>query len=764
MTKKHIFTAAAMFLSGWITPCGDWGDYYDIPARGYFEQAVIGDTSLFQFLRPNADFLNFYYASYQFKDSTPDYNLREWQQYWGGKPDIQDVSAVVYGIASEDMPAVLKNAKKGKVWAEMSDNTALLHCAQNKDLAALEYLAFAKECEAYYNSGYYDWENYTYVEPLPLEAEKYVSRATAAMNKTANKDLKLRYAFQIVRLYFYSAQYEEVVSAFDRYVEPWGKKTSADYSYMYYRAMEYKAGAHHRLYRADAARFFAQVFNNCPDRRLQVLCSFRELDKALLESGLESCQTADEKAAFYTMRGLAKTGLPVEELENIAKIAPNSKYLELLMARQISFHENNTQSPKADLLRLQMVCQQLAANAEVKNRDLWHCANSFIYLLIDNHNECRKTAALVPAASPYFRQAQIIDFVSALKTLDKLNETLETAFYQRLERQPFLLKNKSVERLFWNTFASLYRKNDQQAKSLLCLNSYHQIQYHLDVAAIDALILFKQQKAHVGIEKTLYERSMLNEADALHFLVEAKGTYYMRHNQFEQAIKQFETLPESYRKTSKTFSNDNIKPSIFSLTFKSGYTDPQMDSGVEFFADIIPEVKGVSDKMSLAKAMLSLEQTAQSQPDKAAIYYLALAAAWLNISPDGWYDEAIDYTGHKTPYINYSSETGTNMPSDFNAFYSYYNGQLPLDYLEKAMKATNDRELQAKIAFAAARAENYNFFASLPANYLYLNSTPRIGYRPSHQKYFYRLRHEFSDTRYFQEAIAECFYFREYVQ
>jgi hypothetical protein len=77
-----------------------------------------------------------------------------------------------------------------------------------------------------------------------------------------------------------------------------------------------------------------------------------------------------------------------------------------------------------------------------------------------------------------------------------------------------------------------------------------------------------------------------------------------------------------------------------------------------------------------------------------------------------------------------------------------------LEYYQKAMELSKDKEFRAKCCFMAAKAEQNAFFINKPAKYM---GDFRAG------NYFHLLKGSFHDTQYYQEVINECGYFNTFV-
>jgi hypothetical protein len=79
-------------------------------------------------------------------------------------------------------------------------------------------------------------------------------------------------------------------------------------------------------------------------------------------------------------------------------------------------------------------------------------------------------------------------------------------------------------------------------------------------------------------------------------------------------------------------------------------------------------------------------------------------------------------------------------------------------YLEMALAKATERELKAMIIFSLAKIEQKGYYVSKDFDYQMLPSA--YGY----DKWFTRLKDEYRDTEYFQQAMQECMYFDRFVR
>jgi hypothetical protein len=133
--------------------------------------------------------------------------------------------------------------------------------------------------------------------------------------------------------------------------------------------------------------------------------------------------------------------------------------------------------------------------------------------------------------------------------------------------------------------------------------------------------------------------------------------------------------------------------------------------------------------------MQRLLHDAQAQPAKAAASYFELANALYNVT----------YYGNSR--VMYESPDG-----HFDRVPPTYDCRRAQTFYEKAYDASKDREFRALAAFMASKCELATYYND-----------------PAHQAdfragtWFHTLRDSYADTRYYQEVLHECGYFRTFV-
>lgn len=276
-------------------------------------------------------------------------NLLEWQRYFNGEADIAALTEVIYNtkaetLENEVLPVFVKNLPPNR---EITKNKFLSLLYQRKDLETLQYLIFAKRCEPQVQSGLGYWSE---PERDAAQMENLVKKGLKAYDSTYSSFLKLRYAFQIVRLLHYSGKYTDCIEHYDRLITPLQtskQDNSVSNSLIAGWALALKAGALlHSGYAADAMYQFSKVFELFPQSRELAIRNFTYGNEDIWQQMLDLGKTPDEKANLWLLRALQNTTFDLDPLKEICDIAPNSVLAEIELIRQVNLIERYWLTPK----------------------------------------------------------------------------------------------------------------------------------------------------------------------------------------------------------------------------------------------------------------------------------------------------------------------------------------------------------------------------------------------------------------------------------
>ncbi len=350
LSARFLLTVASLYLfnspSSLACSGGPPPERYYV---SYFDPEILGDTTY------RACYIDAPLYLPQFWEDVPiesryKSNILEWQQYCNGKPAAADIADIVYKADKSALEErALKPLQSGaEVLLPLSRNSFIRQLAQKKDLNAIRYLIFSKECEQQVNNGGYDWEGSAEKDTTLMQALIEHGKQLAA--ETSSTFLRLRYGFQIVRLAHYSGSYKQAIALYDEWVKPIAAKSQSDAAgslgLAYYWATALKAGAYlHMGQNAESLYWFSKVFAGTSDRRDVMLLNFGNPSEEIWRKALSMAATPEEKAVLWFMRGSNNTELDFEALKNMQAQAPQFIGTEVLLLREINKVERVLLSP-----------------------------------------------------------------------------------------------------------------------------------------------------------------------------------------------------------------------------------------------------------------------------------------------------------------------------------------------------------------------------------------------------------------------------------
>ncbi|OQX99543.1 MAG: hypothetical protein B6I20_09810, partial [Bacteroidetes bacterium 4572_117] len=719
----------------------------------FFNQYLLPDESMHMFLHcPDEAFC--LENSVHFNQ-----NALDWKEYFDGKPSIEDINLFIYKSTIGDF-VTLHNiingvSDKNLHNKKLLDNTAFKYLKKHKKENVLAYLVYAKKCENITLKPSYSWrqgEYYNEFEQYEPDFFNDIIKEGIELYKN-EKDiyLKARYGFQLVRLAHYSFQYQEAVDFFDEYVESLKTK-----GYIYYRALEQKAGALRGLDRyVDANVDFIRVFKNLPDRRVVCL-------KSLYIDNQNTWNKVASKLTDQTVLNFVrafKNGSELNEMEQILSIDPQSIYLDVLMLRYLnkiesarfskSSYSNYNDFDMDKLEKFNRIIKEISNKRNEKD-GLWVLAESYSNLFLNSFDSAKSALKKIPSSSKYFQQAQILDYIIRLEAnKDSLSAEICNNFYVEYSKSAILKENEDIKAYLFKYFSNYYTSVGDKVAAGLCVNAYdfYSGRYSLinDNCIRQFELFFKKRNAN-ELEKFLIKQAPDNLDEAF---AEMRGTFYMQNNQLQKAYKEFKKLTKNFKlkyynaetKVNYGYGNDGFAlydASIFSGAvrhyFNTSYLSVCDKTHLKF--NFLQGGDIIQNKYDLVKMMILLEKKAEKKDANTGYYYYMLGNVWYNLGPEGWYKQILQV---------YYGENEPNNTTFFN-YTAKFDVNIPINYYRLALEHAIDRELEAKIRFMMAKAVQY------AENY------PQL-YYDSYQL----LKNKYSDTQYYKDVIDECTYFDRYV-
>ncbi len=768
---------------------------------GYYE----GDYYVYTLIEPNLMdepsyrpfFFTFqtYFNDWEGQKFAKEENLKEWGSYFKNKGTVADLEYLIYKMPIGEAEAI-RDKNKPALSNKAQDNGIAQQLMKNGDDEFINYLIYAKSCEPYATQRDYIWDG-EIDEKSKKAHDDLIEEGLTAFYSCESDFMKLRYAFQIVRLARYAFDWDETIKWYEDLVPSLSQVNSI----MKYWAMEHYAGAlYNKGEYEKSAYYFSKVFDKSPSRRFSAHKSFAIKSDEQWKATLALCKNNDERATLYAMRAIKPYSNAVEEMQDIYRLSPQNKNLELLLIREIqkleyemlgssynSEKEHNKVSnydyetdesslvfPRKEsqryLEQLLSFAEKCADQRQVERPHVWRLAMGYLHFINGNTKSAMEVYDFLErknVGSEHFKhQVKVFKAAATIERLTKVDAKTEALAMEYLPilksvRPTFSYASGVAEQanFLLDKLAYLYQQQGEMGKAYLChKNGLYQLFIHPDLMVVNDLIKLYDRKDKLNdFEKMLVQpvfyksewiegemRYTEENKDIRNQLLEVKGTILLAVNQLEDAIEVFKQLPDSYKKRSGNVSVDWEFPSQNEDRFMLSNSDP-------FFLYTYrkhPHRPAPSlNKLGVAQKLYELEKLSKTDDENAAEHYFKLGNAHFEMSYHGNSWRAKEYYWTVSGY----EEISENVYDFYTGFHGRGNQSFrynddALEYLQKVMDLENEnnKEWVAKACFVAAacqsrKAENLK------------------------EKYFKKLKNEYADTEFYQQAIRECFYFSDFV-
>lgn len=772
---KLRLTLTFIFLALWVRPCSyEYDDamlYYNI-----FEQTAISDKILFPFLRDTRMFFD----AGEKKVSNPYLgNLMLWKE-------------LLPKWSLEDLDLVLNNsddAQFEKIWKKNSGK---------KDIEAKEYMQFARMSSDTMSFKYRrSWNYDDILQNKEIDINPILTEGYSKFEKVKNEQLRLRYAYQIIRALHYTKRYADAIDFFESRVLDQFEKTE-----IYYYTVDQVAGCYYSNgdYQKAAYLFFT-VFDKSIDRKHSAVLSYGFCSHHM--SGMDESKITDEDRIGWLTLQAWQGRSNVSALKKAVAIDPADSRVELLFMRALNDVEREvwpryqgifddglpdfTDNAKNAIQVLSSVADSIIRHTDIRNKDFWLLGGSYLDFLNGD----------VKTASFKINQVKPEKFTEQKQKLIHLYEVFkwkaigeeQAKYIEQNFQSIFELKNyewwentgPAWQFLILDQLSHLYYKSGQLAESFLCRNELNRLENISSHKLIDALIAFAEKENKTTLEKLLMGRSGLSPQEALSYVYEVKGLYYLQE---ANAKEGHNWLKKSKKHAVKTESN--ISARIFSNNtiecFECDEEKVMVDS--VFLADAFSFIKPKFDKLELAENLLRLDSITQSATAwKARLANYLLANYYFNVSNTGYFRGTLtnDVNCCHGFYLERNAKnTFANSVDDRitkSLGYNLYGvSQYPVTYYglakksyahyEKVIETSTNAELNARCLYMMAKCELNTYYNDLA--YENRNDWHGVSYdggtiSSHYRKSFKKLKSEYSNTNFYSEALKECSFFSYYV-
>ncbi|NDV64606.1 hypothetical protein [Bacteroides sp. 224] len=779
MMKKILIIVLSLLLSSSkLWSCGwDEEEYYSYYSL-IFSQELINDSRYYPFL------LDFYLPYYE-TDETKFGNIEEWSTYL--HIPYEQAYYLVFKASEENVLRLLANKNVEDEQLKFADrNFVSMHTE------ALQYLLTAKELEPYMTiSGAFsnDWSYYedseTDIDKLPYNQINL--KLQKAWKQAKNKEIKLRYGYQLVRFAHYNKRYQEAVDLFDLYVEPLNLKSE-----MYYYALSQKAGAIRGLGDVITANsLFFQVFSYSIDLKTTALSSMKLNENVDYESFLMRAKTIEEKNDADLLLGYISFSNPLASARKIAKRSPDAIQAKVLTARAISFIESDIEKygevsgykdrrfpivNKDEIRNMQDVLtfvKTQAVSNKVNQKNYWNITTAYLLYLDRKYAEANAYLQKVDVSEEgYQLQKDILAMLIDLGREPIINREVEKRLYAEYN-DVFMNRSSSegrskVAAYVIDLLSNRYYLQKDYAKSFMLQNSLIELQGNPNLD-----LLIEIENLYNKPNKNTFEEYLVNEfkvgirtanneekISVTDYIKYMKGVIYLANDDLEMAKQMFET---------NRYLSNSISSDVF------GYNRIECFECKDNMAiDYLSEFDYIDDNISegeLVYILMQLKEEALKNDSRSAKANYLLGNFFYNVSATGYYRNYVRFGYASNSQWFFDTKDKNRLFKDqisLKDIPSYFDNSVEIanNYLQTAYQFASDNELKARIVFALSKCEQgmhyQKLFDKYQADEYWWSGRDEDWVMISNRKYFEELM-KYKNTRFFKEVETNCKYFEYYV-
>ena len=750
----------------------------------------------------------FVYTDYRFLyDASDEPNIAtvtsaEWSAYYDNKftnaeafqfvceYGLKDINSLYYHIEKKQAMKLPDSVKKNGMTQFFLDR---------KDLEALGYLIYAKKVEPYVVGG---WNSWGMPERDTTKMVGLIKNGLQLHNAAKSDFIKLRYAYQVVRLAHYTERYNDCIRWYEELIMP--NKTN---SVIQELGLSLKAGAlKHLGKKHEAAYLFSQLFMKNKAKKISNYKSFDfsidQYNEDDLKKTLAFAKSDIEKANVLAVFNIGNSKSSMASLKQIMALDPQSIILPALVTREINKLEEQVLTPylrqsinkedrfvgyveidtkssqyaawKAECTELSKFCSNRATFSG--KRGFYFIAGAYSSLIAGDLATARqlldkaRNQSLNAIEKDQWQLTQLLWAINSKQTIDAQfeKELMPSINWMELKAKADPVFAKFFRRLFADMLAMKYKtaNNEQSVKYILCSgvadrinDSYVKESYgyypqtlfklrkFVSAQQVEALIRLVESKNLNPFEQYLVQHSSFNKDD----LNDIAGTAWLRQYQFIEAEKWFKKIPAAYYK----------KEPFKSYLAANPFADLLLDTHRPTKQDTVTYTK-----LSFAQKMSRLEKDAAAATDKeqkAKLFY-ELAKGYYHMSYWGnsWLLVEYDWSGSETGYDNKDSSSFGNAPNP-----DYYLVNKSKDYYLLAASNSSNQNFKAKCIYMAAKCEQKKY-GEMP--YYYENSPEYrkkvldwANYFNKNTNYYTLLQKQYGNTAFYKEAYNTCSYLKDFV-
>jgi hypothetical protein len=655
----------------------------------------------------------------------PNENINEWYDRFCEVAPLSDIEWLIYQSDLSDIQE-LKNAviQNTGLITYLRTNKFARHLVKNKCLETIEYLLFAKKCEPFVTADKDVWQT---KKPDIQNMEVLIQEGTKEFLTIESHYIRLRMAYQIIRLAHYSGQYSKVKYLYNYFIP---KINHAPSTIQYWIEGHY-AGALKALgERAKAAYFYARVFHHCPAKRESAFLSFEVRTDNDWLNALSLCENDQERTALYALRASFRNSRAVDEMIDIYSLHPKSNYLESILIQEI---EKQEKKPVVEYIKkLDTFVKQVIDEKKVAHLEIWLLALGYLKYLNNDYFEAKLAFNAVSdytQSKALLEQIAIFNMAIEIKEWEKINEEVAQRIWEFQSENEVFNRYPTLQSLLSKQVFQNLKNHGNPGLAVLYKFGLNALKVNPSEEVIrDIKELAKKENIN-PFEKSLMvlSKNQFNtEIQALY------ASWLMTLNEWEAAEKAWQEIPLA-----------DIE--LF------GKSNPFVERLNECVHCPVKSNERQLTKPQIVAEMLKLQYDIKANRTESPQYYYKMGLGLYNMSYFGYAWNMLDYfrsgSSLKAERLENSSDI-LKHPLFPNGNRENIDLSKALGYFEKAITLSTDKELSARASFMAARCEQKMSHVTKTAN---------------KRKYFALLKTKYKDTQYYDKVIESCKYFKYYV-
>ena len=655
----------------------------------------------------------------------PNENINEWYERFCEVAPLSDIEWLIYQSDLSDIQE-LKNAviQNTGLITYLRTNKFARHLVKNKCLETIEYLLFAKKCEPFVTADKDVWQT---KKPDIQNMEALIQEGTKEFLTIESHYIRLRMAYQIIRLAHYSGQYSKVKYLYNYFIP---KINHAPSTIQYWSEGHY-AGALKALgERAKAAYFYARVFHHCPAKRESAFLSFEVRTDNDWLSALSFCENDQERTALYALRASFRNSRAVDEMIDIYSLHPKSNYLESILIQEI---EKQEKKPVVEYIKkLDTFVKQVIDEKKVAHPEIWLLALGYLKYLNNDYFEAKLAFNAVTEytqSKALQEQIAIFNMAIEIKEWEKINEEVAQRIWEFQSENEVFNRYPTLQSLLSKQVFQNLKNHGNPGLAVLYKFGFNAVKVNPSEEVIRDIKELAKKEIINPFEKSLMvlsKKQFNTEIQALY------ATWLMTLNEWEAAEKAWEEIPLA-----------DIE--LF------GKSNPFVERLNECVHCPVKSNERQLTKPQIVAEMLKLQYDIKANRTESPQYYYKMGLGLYNMSYFGYAWNVVDYFRSGSSLMAERLENTSDRmkhPLFPNGNRENIDLSKALGYFEKAITLSTDKELSARATFMAARCEQKMSHVTKTAN---------------KRKYFALLKTKYKDTQYYDKVIESCKYFKYYV-